>query len=624
VSLAPDDGGGEGAVAPLGRTMAIARPVTGRLVLVTVLGAGAIAADIGLIATAAWLIATAAHHPNESQLALAIVGVQCFGLSRGFFRYQERRVGHDTAFRLQAKLRGHVYQRLEGLAPSGLPAFRHGDLLARVVQDVDAMQDLVVRVVPPFGMALLVGLMTETLLWWILPASALVVGAALLSAATLVPWVTSALARRHEARFAGARGDLAAAMVDLTEGAAELTVFGATGAQLDIVSAADAELTEIASASAGTAGVGLALTTALAGLACVGCLVVGIGAVGSGRISGTDLAVITLIPLAAFELVVGLPVATQSLQRVRQAAARMFAVTDSTDPVREPDPPVPLPTTAPDLQLRSVWAGYPGATAPVLRDVDVSLPPGRRLAVIGPSGSGKSTLAAVLLRFLPTAAGSSSLGGVRLDCVSGDAFRTVVGLVGQDAYLFDGTVADNLRIGRREATDAELAAVLGRVGLAAWLAELPRGVDTDVGRRGRALSGGQRQRIAVARALLADFPVLVLDEPAEHLEPAAADALMADVLAATAGHTLVLITHRMAGLEAMDEVILLDRGRVVERGGHDDLLASGGRYSALWWDEMATDRYASDEPSARVRTTAPPLSATSVAAATTGAARHDQ
>jgi thiol reductant ABC exporter CydC subunit len=624
VSLVPDDTGGQGAVAPLVRTVAIARPVAGRLLLVTLLGAGAIAADIGLIATAAWLIATAAHHPNESQLALAIVGVQCFGLSRGFFRYQERRVGHDTAFRLQADLRGHVYRRLEGLAPSGLPAFRHGDLLARVVPDVDAVQDLVVRVVPPFGMALLVGVLTEILLWWMLPASALVVGVALLSAATLVPWLTSTLAGRNEVRFAGARGDLAASMVDLTEGAAELTAFGATEVQLDIVRAADTELTAIASSTAGTAGVGLALTTALAGLACVGCLVVGIGAVSSGRITGTDLAVITLIPLAAFELVVGLPVATQSLQRVRQAAARTFAVTDSTDPVREPDPPAPLPATAPCLQLRSVWAGYPGAAAPALRDVDVSLPPGSRLAVIGPSGSGKSTLAAVLLRFLPTAAGSSSLGGVSLDRLSGDDLRTVVGLVGQDAYLFDGSVADNLRIGRREATDSELGAVLGRVGLAAWLAELPRGIDTDVGRRGRALSGGQRQRIAVARALLADFPVLVLDEPAEHLEPAAADALVADVLAATDGQSLVLITHRMAGLEAMDEIIVLDRGRVVERGGHDDLLASGGRYSALWWDEMGTDRYASDERSARVRTTAPPLVATSVASPTTGAARYDQ
>ena len=212
---------------------------------------------------------------------------------------------------------------------------------------------------------------------------------------------------------------------------------------------------------------------------------VGIPAVGSGRISGTDLAVITLIPLAAFELVVGLPVATQSLQRVRQAAARMFAVTDSTDPGARARDSGAAARTAPDLQLRSVWAGYPGRRRRCLRDVDVSLPPGRRLAVIGPSGSGKSTLAAVLLRFLPTAAGSSSLGGDALDRSSGDALRTVVGLVGQDAYLFDGTVADNLRIGRRDATEAELGAVLGRVGLAAWLAELPRGVDTDVGRRGR-------------------------------------------------------------------------------------------------------------------------------------------
>jgi len=597
VTGSEETAGREGAAAPLGRTLAIARPAAGRLVLTTLLGAGAIAADIGLIATAAWLIATAAHHPNESQLALAIVGVQAFGLSRGFFRYQERRIGHDTAFRLLADLRGRVYRRLEHLAPTALPGFRHGDLLARVVQDVDAMQDLVVRVVPPFGMALVVGALTVALLWCMLPAAAVVVGVALVVAGTLVPWLTAAMARRGESRFAKVRGDLAAAMVDLTEGAAELVAFGATGAQVDVVAAADAELTGVAAASAGTAGVGLALTTALAGLACVGCLVVGIPAVGSGGLDGTDLAVITLIPLAAFELVVGLPVATQALQRVRQAAARLLAVSDAPDPVPEPVAPAALPAGPPDVEVHGVWAGYPGGGGPVLRGVDVSLPAGRRVAVVGPSGSGKSTLAAVLVRFLAIASGSVTLGGVPFDRIGGDDLRTVVGLVGQDAYLFDGSVADNLRIGRRDATDAELDAVLNRVGLVGWTAGLPCGLDTDVGRRGRAVSGGQRQRICVARALLAGFPVLVLDEPAEHLEPAAADALTTDLLAATDGRSLVLITHRMAGLEAVDEIIVLDRGRVVERGDHDALLASGGRYAGLWWDEMATERFApTDEP----------------------------
>ncbi len=591
----PDPGGGT-EMAPLGRTLAMARPAARRLALTAVLGAGAIAADIGLLATAAWLISRASQHPNESHLAVAIVGVQFFGLSRGFFRYEERLVGHDAAFRLLSDLRVKVYQRLEELAPSGLPAFRRGDLLARIVQDVDSLQDLIIRVIPPFGTAVMVGSLTVALLWWMLPAAAVIVAVALVLAGVVVPWLTGHLARRREGRFARARGDLAASMVDLTEGASELVAFGAMEALVAAIGDEDAELTAIAAASAGTAGVGSSLTTLLTGLACWGCLVVGIPAVTSGRLSGTDLAVITLIPLAAFELVVGLPVATQALQRVRQAAARLFEMTDAPAPVIDPEMPASLPVGPYDLEARSVWAGYPNAGSPALRGVDLPLAPGRRVAVVGPSGAGKSTLAAVLLRFLPFAAGSVRLNDVPLDHLAADDLRTVVGLVGQDAYLFDVTVAENLRVGRRQSTDDELRAVLARVGLAGWLEELPKGLATEVGRHGSHLSGGQRQRVAVARVLLAQFPVLVLDEPAEHLEPLAADALTSDVLAVTDDRSLVLITHRLAGLESVDEILVMDEGRVVERGTHDQLLDEDGRYSRLWWEEMRTERYATVGP----------------------------
>ena len=578
-------------LAPIGRTLAIARPAWRRTVVATMLGAGAIAADIGLLGTAAWLISKAAQHPNEATLAVAIVAVQFFGLSRGFLRYEERLVGHDAAFRLLADLRVRVYQRLEKLAPSGLPSFRRGDLLARIVQDVDSLQDLVLRVVPPFGIALVVGASTVVLLWWMLPAAALVLAVALVLAATVVPWLTGLLARRREAQFAAVRGDLGAAMVDLTEGAAELIAFGAADAHIGTIQKHDTELTAIASASAGTAGIGLALTTLLAGLACWGCLVVGIPAVLSGRLGGTELAVITLVPLAAFELVVGLPVATQALQRVRQAAARVFEVLDAPAPVPDPDITVALPGPPYDVDVRSAWAGYPGAASPALRGVDLSLPHGRRVAVVGPSGAGKSTVAAVLVGFLSCRSGSVTLSGVPTERLSGDDLRTVVGLVGQDAYLFDTTVADNLRVGRRDATDDQLHDVLDRVGLAAWLDQLPRGLATEVGAHGGRLSGGQRQRLAVARALLADFPVLVLDEPAEHLEPAAADALTADLLDVTGSRSLVLITHRLAGLESVDEILVMEHGRVVQRGTHDELLGQAGRYCDLWWEEMRTARY---------------------------------
>jgi ATP-binding cassette subfamily C protein CydC len=609
--------------AELGRTLSVARPAAGRLALATLLGAGAIGAAIGLLATSAWLISRASQRPSESALGLAIVGVQFFALSRGLLRYGERLVGHDAAFRVLADLRTRVYRRLETLAPTGLPAFRSGDLLARLVQDVDSLQDVVLRVIPPFAIAVVVGGASVGLVWWLLPASGLILLASLALAATIVPWLTGTLARRSESGQAAARGELAASVIDLIDGAPDLAVFGATGAQLGRVAEADAELTRAASTSANTAGIGLALTTLLAGLATWGSLLVGVPAVHSGRLDGTLLAVIVLVPLATFELVVGLPVATQCLERTRRSAERVFAVMDAPAPVAEPDAPAPIPgitssvppsvesgraaagrganfrqkveqdqcagTHPPhELRARSLSARYPGQPARAVDGVDVELPPGRRVAIIGPSGSGKSALAAVLLRFLPYEDGSVALRGVELDTLAGDELRTVVGLVAQDAHIFDTTLAQNLRVGRHDATDAQLRDALGRVGLGRWLEELPAGLSTQVGGRGTRLSGGQRQRVALARAVLAELPVLVLDEPAEHLDQPAADAMTADLLALTSGRSTVLITHRLAGLEAVDEVVVLDRGRVVERGTHDELLGAGGRYAELWWREMRT------------------------------------
>jgi len=591
--------------APIGRTLGIAQSSGRRIALACLLGAGAIAADIGLMGCAAWLISRAAQHPNESVLAIAIVGVQFFGLSRGFLRYEERLVGHDTAFRVLAAWRVRVYRRLEQVAPGGLPAFRRGDLLARMVRDVDSLQDVILRVIPPFSIAVMVGVGTVAVMWWMLPAAGLVLALALVVAATVVPWLTGALAQRRESRFSHVRGELSVSVVDLIEGAPELVAFGATGAQLETVRGHDAALASIATASAGTAGIGLALTTLLSGLGCWGCLVVGVPAVRSGALSGVLLAVIVLIPLAAFELVVGLPVATQALGRVRQAAARVFAVTDAPVPVVEPLRPALLPTGPPSIALRSVWASYPGATASALRGVDLDLSPGRRVAVVGPSGSGKSTLAAVLLRFLATESGEVTLNGTAFDRFDGDELRTVVGLVDQDAHLFETTIAENLRVGRREASDIELRRVLDRVGLGPWLDDLPLGMTTEVGRFGSRLSGGQRQRLAVARALLADFPVLLLDEPAEHLDPEAAAALTVDLLAVTVGRSLLFITHRLTGLESVDEIVVMDQGRIVERGAHHILLAEGGHYSKLWWEELRVDvladkRTSGAEPSAVV------------------------
>jgi thiol reductant ABC exporter CydC subunit len=575
-----------GPQAPLLRTLAIARPAAGRLALATLLGAGAVAAAIGLIATSAWLISRSAQHPQESAVAIAIVGVQFFALARGLCRYGERLVGHDAAFRVLANIRVDIYRRLERLAPLSLPLFRSGDLLARLVHDVDALQDPLLRVLPAFAIAVLVGALTVALMWLMLPAAGLILLAALVVAGTLVPWLTGRLAARDESRQAHARAELTAGVVDLIEGAPELIVNGAIEEQLRRTLAADTALTDIAAASARTAGVGQGLTSLLCGLAMWGALVVGVAAVHAGHLDGVLLAGLALIPLVAFELVTGLPAATQTLARVRRCAARVFEVIDAPAPVAEPLHPASLAPPPHSLRVRGLRFSYPGAAGPALDGVDLDLAPGRRVAVVGPSGAGKSTLAGVLLRFLPYDAGSVALDGVEIARLDGDVCRTVVGLVSQDAHVFDSTLEENLRLARRDAGFEDLRAALAGARLLDWTEGLPAGLGTEVGERGARMSGGQRQRLALARALLADFPLLVLDEPGEHLDTATADALVQDLLSAKRETATLLITHRLAGLAQVDEVLLLDQGRVLERGSHAELLAADGRYASLWRQDV--------------------------------------
>ncbi len=385
------------------------------------------------------------------------------------------------------------------------------------------------------------------------------------------------------------RGELAAAVVDLIDGGAELLVNGAAAAQLARTAAADAELTQIASATARTAGVGQGLSVLCAGLAMWGGVLVGISAVRADRLNGVLLAVIALIPLAAFELVTGLPGATQTLQRVRRSAARVLEVLDAAPVLAEPLHPVAVGAAPHTLCARGLRCRYPDREAWALDGIDLELGPGRRLAIVGPSGAGKSTAAAVLLRFLAYEGGSVTLDGVELAKLDGDEVRRVIGLVAQDAHIFDTTLAENLRFARRDATDEQLLAVLGRVRLLDWALALPAGIETEVGERGARLSGGQRQRLAVARALLADFPLLVLDEPGEHLDTLTADAILADLLDVTRGRSILLITHRLAGLQQIDEIIVLDGGRVLERGTHAELIRTGGRYAGMWAREQATE-----------------------------------
>jgi ATP-binding cassette, subfamily C, bacterial CydC len=579
---APSAGG-----SPLVRLLRLARPMRSQLLIAVLAGAAGCGCGVALLAVSGFLLARASQHPNIVAISIAVVMVRALSVGRGLLRYLERLFSHDVAFRVLADVRVAIYRRLEALAPAGLAAFRSGDVLTRLISDVDATQDLFIRGIAPPLTAAVVGAGATTVVLLILAPAAGVLAVGLLAAGVLVPLVTARAARRAARLAAPARGDLGAALTDLLGGAAELHAFGAVEAGLARARAADAELTRLARRSASASGLGAGLATAVSGLTLWGVLLLGVAVTGSGSLGRVPLAVITLTALAAFEAVTALPAAALQLGQARAAAGRIAGVLDAPDPVRGPDHPFPPPGRPTCVRIRSGTVRYSPDAPPAVRDIDLDLEPGRRVALVGATGAGKSTVAAVLFGFVRLSSGTVLVNGRELAGYDPDEVRAVISGCAQDPHIFDATIRDNLRLARPQASEAELADAAARARLLDWITSLPRGWDTPVGTHGAALSGGQRQRLALARALLADPAVLILDEPGAHLDPDNRRALTADLLAATAGRTTLLITHDLDGLDQVDEIVVLDRGTVAQRGTHAQLIRSGGAYARLWHASLA-------------------------------------
>ncbi|HEY4853988.1 MAG TPA: thiol reductant ABC exporter subunit CydC [Streptosporangiaceae bacterium] len=566
---------------PLLRLLRLARPLRGQLLLSVAAGAAATGCGVALLAVSGFLLARASEHPNIIAISVAVVAVRALSIGRGVSRYVERLTSHDVAFRVLADIRVAIYTRLERLAPAGLAAFRSGDLLARLISDVDATQDLFIRGIGPPLAAALVGTGAVTACLLILAPAGAVLALGLLAAGAALPPLAVAVSRQAARVTAPARGELGATVTDLLSGAADLLAFGAQDAALDAAAAADGQLTALARRSATAAGLGTGLAMAVSGLTLWGVLVLGVAGVADGTLTRVPLAVLTLTALAAFEAVTALPAAALQISAARASAARIGSVLDAPDPVGEPVAPRPLPAGPAHVRLRGVQVRYEPGGPLALDGLDLDLRPGRRVALIGPSGAGKSTVAAVLLRFCDPVGGTVTLNGADIADSAADDVRTVIGGCPQDPHIFDTTIRDNLRLARTGATNDMLAAAAARARLLPWIESLPQGWDTQVGAHGAAISGGERQRLALARALLADPALLVLDEPTAHLDPEARSALTADLLAATAGRATLLITHEPQGLDQVDEIIVLDHGRVVQRGTHQQLLRADGPYQRM-------------------------------------------
>lgn len=569
------------------------------------IGSLGLGSALGLSTVAAWMIARASQVPDVVALGVAPVAVRLFGISRSVLRYCERLLSHDTALRGMSALRAHLYERLATSRADTVVGLRRGDVLARVGADVDAVGDLVVRSYLPMAVAACVGSATSIGMALIHPASGLILAACLLLAGMVGPLVTARAARASELARQGHATDLSAIVLTALEGGDELSVSGRLPRLMDELAGLEARLSSARDRGARPAAMAAAVDTAAMGLAVVGALLVGGQAVITGDLAPVWLAVIVLVPLAAFEVTSALGPATVQLVTSAGAAARIVELTDRADQADRaeaprtaaaPDPE-PLPALSdggPRLRARGLAVGWPDGPV-VAEGIDLDLAPGDRLAVTGPSGVGKTTLLATLAGLLEPKGGELTLDGTAPWAAQRSDVARRITLTAEDAHVFATTVLENLRVANGTLSSQDARALLRRAGLGDWLTGLPQGLDTLLSSDATTLSGGERRRLLLARALAAPAPLMLLDEPGEHLEAATADRLVADLLQAgnsaedaeeaeETARGVLLVTHRLSALESADEVLVLgipepgEPATIVRRGTHTRLSAQDASY----------------------------------------------
>ncbi len=563
------------------RLLKFLSPFRWQVALAIFLGCATVASNIGLLGIAAYLIAAAAIVPFLILLTLPIYFVRFMGVLRAVSRYGERLVAHNVTFRLLAQLRTFVYSRLEPLAPARLLAYRSGDMLTRLVADIEELQHVYLRVVSPFIVAVVIAMLTFGLFSIFSPVLAWIALAFLVATGLGVPLLVGVLTRGLGRRQLALRAELNAQIVDGIQGVQDLLACGRAGDQQQKIADLDRALGQVQGRMALIAGLQQTMNDFLMNLALWTILILAIPLVATKVINGVYLAFLALVILASFEVVQPLAQAIQFLGHSLAAAERLFGVIDVTPQVLESAAPLPVPGGR-ILEFDDVYFAYHPDEGEVLERIAFAVHPGSCVAVVGPSGSGKSTLVRLALRFWDPTRGAIRLDGQDIRKYALSGLRSVIGTVAQDTHLFNGTIRDNLLLARPEASDSEMEQVLEQVQLAEFINQLPDGLETWVGEQGLRLSGGERQRLAIARALLKNAPLLILDEATANLDSLTECALLDALDVLMRGRTTLMITHRLIAMERMDEILVLDSGRVCERGTHSQLLAADSLYRRMF------------------------------------------
>ena len=542
----------------------LVRLVAGRrwsIAVGALLGFAAIGSNIALLATAAYLISKAALVTNVAEVALAITAVRVLAISRAVFRYLERYVTHAATLRILADLRVWFYASIEPIAPARLTSHRSGDLLTRVVADVETLERFYVQVlVPPITAALVVAAASvwlgtfDVLLGVVLLAFLVLTG-------IVVPILVQRLSRDPAVAFIERRAELSALIVDEVQGLADLIALDAAGRHRASALATGRALERQAERLAALRGISAGLAALLTSLCGVVILAVAISLVDRGALDGVYLALLPLAAVAAFEAVEPLSLSLQLLHTSDAAGRRLFALTDVAPTVIDPIVPEPLPAAF-GLEVRDLRFAYDATSGPILDDVSFTIPDGQSLALVGPSGSGKTTLVNLLLRFWESDRGSIRIGGRDVHDLRADDVRRMLGVVSQHVHLFDATIRDNLAVADADVTDERVELACRQAQLHDFIMTLPLGYETRIGEDGVRLSGGERRRLAIARAIIKDAPVLVLDEPTADIDVSTEERLLVSLESFMRGRTTLLISHREAVIRHADTVLVLDAGRM--------------------------------------------------------------
>ena len=556
------------------------------MALGTLSGLVAVASAVGLLALSGWFISAAAYAGLTVTTAQLFnffhpaLGVRFFAIGRTLARYVERIVSHDATFRILQSLRRWFYHHLEPLAPSSLMNFRSGDILNRIVADIDALDNLYLRVVSPSVIALIMSVLVVGFLWLFDPVISMVAAVFLSMAGICVPLIALRLGEGCGHALVRHLSDLRIQIVDGLQGMPELLVFGAHHRHLETINQSSRALLKSQLRMSQIRGLSLALITLLSGLAVLATLFLAVILVNRDALDGAGMALVTLAVLASFEAVLPLPAAYQYLGRTREAGRRLLEIVYSKPQVVFPRLSVSHPRHF-GVRFENVCFRYNQKAAWTLRDVDFQIHPGRRVAVIGETGSGKSTLINLLVRFRDPAAGCIRLGDMDVRDYAESDLRRHISVVAQQPHMFNATLRENLLMARPGAGDDELLAALKSAQLLNFVNSLPDGLGTWIGETAKLLSGGQARRLAVARAILHDASLWVLDEPTEGLDPVTEGRMMAAIKTLTADRSLMLMTHRLIDLHWMDYIVMLDKGRVVAQGTHQELLRGNTHYASL-------------------------------------------